>query len=72
MYSYLMIQNIKEKDRKNIEYNLELKKLNECLQNNKINTLNKTDCHKLFYNYIKCNEIIQIKRYIKYSTSGPK
>ena len=62
MYSYLMIQHIKERDRKNIECNLELKKLNKCLQNNKINTLNKLnkiDCHKLFYDYIKCNGVLR-------------
>ena len=49
-----MIQNIKKKNIKNIECSLELKELNECIKNNKID---KIDCNKLFYDYIKCNEL---------------
>jgi hypothetical protein len=66
-----MLQNIKERDRKNIECNLELKDLNECIKNNKINTLNKfkkIKCDKLFYDYLKCNDSIQIERTVQYST----
>lgn len=35
--------------------NLELKILNECIKNNKIE---KIKCDKLFYDYIKCDELI--------------
>lgn len=64
MYSYLMLENIKKRDRKNIECYLELKELNECIKNNKIDKINKIYCHKLFYDYIKCNENIKFKKYI--------
>ena len=68
MYSYLMIENIKKRDRKNIECSLELKELNECIKNNKIDKINKIDCHKLFYDYTKCDDSIQLKRSIEYIT----
>lgn len=47
-----------------IKCSLELKKLNECIKNNKIE---KIKCDKLFYDYVKCDETIKIKRFVKYS-----
>jgi hypothetical protein len=47
-----------------IRCNLELKILNDCIKNNKIE---KIKCNKLFYDYIKCDELIKIERSAKYS-----
>ena len=51
-----------------IECNLELKKLNDCIKKNKLDRINKIDCHKLFDDYIKCNELIKFEKYIENST----
>ena len=100
MYSYLMMQNLKDSKKEinqslpktfdsgvlhqipisgekslsktfinlgaceRLQCNLELKKLNECIKNNKIE---KIKCDKIFYDYIKCDELIKIERFVKYS-----